>query len=134
MELLVYAVLGLGATWILYIGYMNVATRAAEGRSAAPLSAVFPEIGKVGKALVYCYSPMCGPCRPMSREVDSLIDDGAPVYKLDISEHPETSRELGIRATPTLVLVENGSIARMVLGVKMAEFMRDLLGDQRTAS
>ncbi len=129
MELLVYAVLGLGVTWLLYIAYMTVATRAAEGRSAKPLYAVFPSVAGAGSSLVYCYSPQCGPCKPMLREVESLIDTGEPVFKLDITEHPETSRELGIRATPTLILIENGSIARMVLGVKMADFMRRLLAE-----
>ena len=127
MELLVYAVLGLGVTWLLYIAYMTVATRAAEGRSAKPLYAVFPTLAAGGRSLVYCYSPQCGPCKPMLREVESLIDTGEPVFKLDITEHPGTSRDLGIRATPTLILIENGSIARMVLGVKMADFMRELL-------
>ena len=129
MELFVYAVLGLGVTWLLYVAYMTVATRAAEGRSAKPLYAVFPAIATNSRSLVYCYSPQCGPCKPMLREVESLIDTGEPVFKLDITEHPETSRELGIRATPTLILIRNGSIARMVLGVKMADFMRRLLAE-----
>lgn len=128
MDLLVYTVVGLTVTWLLYIAYMNVATRAAEGRSAESLYEIFPAIrDNGGKCLVYCFSPQCGPCRPMSKEVDGLIDSGEPVFKLDITQHPEASRELGIRATPTLVLVEDGRIARMVLGVKLAAFMRDML-------
>jgi thiol-disulfide isomerase/thioredoxin len=131
LELVVYAVLGLSATWALYLVYMHVATRAAEGRSAAPLFDIYPALADGGRALVYCYSPMCGPCRPMSREVDSLIESGERVYKLDITRHPQAGQDLGIRATPTLILIEDGSIARMVLGVKMAEYMRDLLsGDE----
>jgi len=128
VELLIYAVLGLTATWALYVLYMQVATRAAEGRSAAPLYAVFPDLeGHTGRALVYCFSPSCGPCRPMSREVDVLLDRGAPIYKLDIHAHPDLSRDLGIRATPTLVVVDEGRIGRMVLGVKTARFMQNLL-------
>lgn len=129
MELFIYTVVGLSVTWALYLAYMNVATRAAEGRSAEPLFGVFPDTAKRGKTLVYCYSPNCGPCRPMSKEVDMLIADGARVFKLDITRHPQASRDLGIRATPTLILIENGAIARMVLGVKMADFMRKLLAE-----
>ena len=129
MELFLYTVLGLSATWGLYVLYMQVATRAAEGRAAEPLYPLFPQLETVqGKALVYCYSPQCGPCRPMSKEVDALAADGAPVFKLDITRHPEVSRELGIRATPTLILIENGAVARMLLGVKTADYMRGLLG------
>lgn len=128
MALLVYTVLGLTVTWLLYVAYMNVATRAAEGRSAASLHDIFPSLrDNDGRFLVYCYSPQCGPCRPMSKEVDSLIAAGEPVFKLDLTQHPEASRELGIRATPTLILIEHGRIARMVLGVKLSPYMRDML-------
>ena len=47
--------------------------------------------------------------------------------KIDITEHPELARELGIRATPTLILIENGSIARVLLGVKSARYMNQLI-------
>lgn len=128
MTLLIYAVVGLTATWLLYIAYMIVATRSAEGRSAEPLYAVFPGLAEVqGKALVYCYSPGCGPCRPMSKEVDVLAADGVPVFKFDITSHPVLSRELGIRAAPTLIVVEGGTVARMLIGVKTAGHMRKLI-------
>ena len=128
VDLLTYAILGLTVTWLLYITYMHVATRAAEGRPAEPLYRCFPALaGRTGRALVYCYSPQCGPCRPMSKEVDSVAARGVPIYKLDITEHPDVSRDIGIRATPTLIVIEDGAIARMILGVKTADFMLDLM-------
>lgn len=128
MDLLIYAALGLSLTWAAYAAYMHIATRAAEGRPAQPLYRLFPALaGQRGRALVYCYSPQCGPCRPMSREVDDLVATGAPIYKLDVSEQPDLAREIGIRATPTLVLVEGRTVSRLVLGAKRAEFMRRLL-------
>ncbi|MCB1800745.1 MAG: thioredoxin family protein [Gammaproteobacteria bacterium] len=135
MTLFVYAILGLAGTWGLYLAYMHIATRAAEGRSAQPLYDVLPGLGDVaGPALVYCFSPQCGPCRPMSKEVDLLRARGAPVFKLDITAHPEAGRELGIRATPTLIVVENGAVARMILGVKTADYMQRLLDRKRLHS
>jgi len=128
VDLFLYMVLGLAATWGGYVLYMLVATRASEGLPAAPLLPVFPQLAQVqGRALVYCFSPRCGPCRPMSRDVDTLAASGAPVFKLDVTEHPEVSRELGIRATPTLIVIESGTVARMVLGVKTASYMRQLM-------
>lgn len=128
MSLFVYTIIGLSVTWLLYVGYMYVATRSSEGLSAEPLYPLFPELQQAsGRALVYCFSPQCGPCRPMSKEVDQLAEQGAAVFKLDITQHPEVSRALGIRATPTLVVIEEGAVARMVLGVKTAGFMHELL-------
>lgn len=128
MDLLIYAVLGLTLTWALYVTYIHIATRAAEGRSAQPLFAQFPDLNKThGKVLVYCFSPQCGPCRPMSEEVDRLIASGTPIYKLDTTQHPDLIRELGIRATPTLIVVEDGAIRRMLIGVKTANYMLALM-------
>lgn len=133
MDLLIYAALGLSLTWAAYAAYMHLATRAAEGRPAQPLFRLFPGLAEhAGRALVYCYSPQCGPCRPMSREVDSLVADGAPIYKLDVSEQPQLAREIGIRATPTLVLIEGRTVSRLVLGAKRADFMRRLLAGDAT--
>ena len=128
MDLLIYAVLGLTTTWLLYLGYMYIATRSVEGRSIESLFTLFPQLQDLpGKALIYCYSPQCGPCRPMSEAVDSMISAGAPVFKLDITEQAMLSRELGIRATPTLILVERSRISRMLLGAKTASFMENLI-------
>jgi thiol-disulfide isomerase/thioredoxin len=128
LNLFVYTIIGLSVTWLLYIGYMYIATRSSEGLPAAPLYPLFPDLqGHTGRALVYCFSPQCGPCRPMSKEVDILAGQGAPVFKLDITQHPEVSRQLGIRATPTLILVEDGAVARMLLGVRTVSVMQRLL-------
>ena len=128
MDLLIYTVVGLAVTWGLYSAYMYVATRASEGRQADPLYTLFPRLAEIeGKALVYCFSPGCGPCRPMSKEVDILAATGAPIFKLDISQHAGLSRELGIRAAPTLIVIENHVIRRMVLGVKTSDHMQRLL-------
>lgn len=128
MNLLIYTVIGLSVTWALYSVYMYVATRASEGRPASPLYAQFPALADLrGRALVYCFSPGCGPCRPMSKEIDVLAARGAAVFKLDISKHHALSRELGIRAAPTLIVIEGRVIGRMVLGVKNAEYMQELI-------
>lgn len=128
MTLLIYAVVGLGVTWLAYAGYMYLATRSAEGRSTQALERLFPGLaGLHGVSLVYCFSKYCRPCRPMSREIDLLMEQGAPVYKLDVLDHPELAREYGIRATPTLIVIEHGAVKRMLLGVKTRSALRQLL-------
>lgn len=133
MTLLIYTVVGLASTWLLYIGYVHLVTRASEGRSSASLAAVFPQLEtQSGCTLIYCFAPQCRPCLPMSREVDQLEAEGLPICRLDVQQHPDLAREYGIRATPTLIVVDNGVVSRMVLGVKTAGFMRRLIGPERT--
>lgn len=131
MQLLIYAaytVLGLGTLWGLYLAYLHLAARPVIGRPADPLYRHLPELATTpGRALVYCHSPRCRPCRTMSREVDTLRATGAALYKLDITRVPQTSRELGVRATPTLILIEDGRIARLVIGARSAQYMARLL-------
>lgn len=128
MDLFLYAIFGLAATWGLYALYMLIATRASEGRPAAPLAGAIPALREQqGSALVYFTSPYCSPCRPMSKDVAALQDEGVPIHKLDVTDHPELAREMGIRATPTLMLIEHGSVSRVYLGVKSREAMRDIL-------
>lgn len=132
MALLIYAIIGLAATWLAYAGYMYIATRTSEGRSADALYQVFPALsGRDGVSLVYCFSPGCRPCRPMSLEVDRLIEQGAPIYKLDVYAQPSLAREYGIRATPTLMVVQGGVISRMLLGVKTRQAMQQLIDNPR---
>jgi thioredoxin 1 len=128
VTLLIYAITGLAVTWLAYAGYMYIATRTSEGRSAEALYPVFPALsGRNGVSLVYCFTPACRPCRPMSLEVDRLIEQGAPIYKLDLQANPEIAREYGIRATPTLMVVQDGVISRMLLGVKTRQAMQQLI-------
>jgi thioredoxin 1 len=128
MELLAYAVVGLALTWGLYAAYMMFAARAAEGRPATPLYALFPDLERRrDRALVYCYSPRCGPCRPMSKEVAALRASGLPVYDMDVTAHPDVAQAMRVRAAPTLIVVERGEVAQMLLGVRMAAEMQALL-------
>ena len=130
MDLFLYAVFGLAATWGLYALYMQIATRASEGRPAAPLIAAIPALqDQQGPALVYFTSPHCAPCRPMTKDVTALQSEGTAIYKLDVVDYPELAREMGVRATPTLMLIERGSVSRVFLGVKSREVMRELIND-----
>lgn len=63
----------------------------------------------------------------MTKEVAALQEEGVAIHKLDVNEHPELAREMGIRATPTLMLIKRGSVSRVYLGVKTREAMLSLL-------
>jgi thioredoxin 1 len=128
MTWVLYVVLGLFTTWALYLLYIHLAARAAEGRPADDLRGIFPTLDESPEAaLVYCYSPACGPCRAMTVEVEALQQESDRVYKLDISEHFDLARQLGIRATPTVLLLRHGRIERSLVGAKRRDFLRKLL-------
>lgn len=128
MDWFLYMILGLTGTWVIYVAYLQLATRTAEGRSARDLARVLPELTASDlPALIYCYSPRCGPCRGMSQDVEALQTERPRVFKLDISQHLDLAQDIGIRATPTVLIVKRGQIDRCILGVKPRDYLRSLL-------
>lgn len=127
-HLAIYAIVGLTVTWLAYLGYMWIASKAMEGQPAPELANAIPGLGSAqGPALVYCYSPNCGPCRHMSPLIDQLAASGKPVFKIDIADHVELARQLGVRATPTILLVRDGVIEKSLLGEKRLSELQALL-------
>lgn len=68
--------------------------------------------------VVYFYSERCGACRLMKSEVEKLKGK-VEVLEVDVTK-PEgyrLVRELGIMATPTTLVVRDGIIKRVFVGV-----------------
>ncbi len=100
----------------------------SRGQSAAPLKSALPEMDMHETSLVYCFSPSCGPCKAMLPAIDELAADNPNAHKLDITQHTELARAIGIRATPTTLLIEEGKISRVILGAKNLKHLRKLMG------
>ncbi|HID45900.1 MAG TPA: thioredoxin [Chromatiaceae bacterium] len=100
----------------------------AKGRSAAPLQNAIPDLNTQETSLVFCYSPGCAPCKTMIPAIDELAANNNNVHKLDISQHMDLAREIGIRATPTTLLIERGNITQVLLGAKTLKNLREQLG------
>jgi len=73
--------------------------------------------------LVLATASWCGPCQSFKRGALSdeaigkyITDTTEPVY-LDIDEHPDEARALGINSIPTLMLVRDGQIVSRNTGV-----------------
>ena len=70
------------------------------------------EVTKSDKpVLVDFWAPWCGPCRMMSPVIESVASnysDKLKVGKLNVDDSPNTAREYGISAIPTLILFEAG--------------------------
>ena len=128
MNMTLYIVVGLLAAWALYMGYMWMSSQAIKGREITELQSRFPELGPLpDKALIYCYSPRCGPCKTMTPVIDELCNKGEPIIKLDLPQHLELAQELGIRATPTLLLIREGRIEKVDVGSKSQRQVLQLL-------
>lgn len=82
-----------------------------------------------GWELIYFHSPRCGPCRSMTPVIEELAREGKPVISVDISRDLESARKYNIRATPTTILVQDGKIAKVLLGPQSPGKLKRLLAN-----
>lgn len=81
------------------------------------------------RLLLYFWSPSCVMCRAMTPVVQQLARERDDVLAIDLSAQPELARELGIRATPSLVLLEKGRVSALKVGAQSGPQIRKLLGN-----
>ncbi|MBN2804502.1 MAG: thioredoxin family protein [Deltaproteobacteria bacterium] len=104
-------------------------------KSSAMKGKEVPEIGgKAGKfvsrggnALFYFYSPGCGACKAMTPVVIELSKNTEGVFPVDISKEMATAKKLGVMATPTIVVIKNKIVDKIVMGPQPAHRIKELL-------
>lgn len=105
--------------------------RQAKAMEGQPVPELEPEIDQKlrqrGRVLLYFYSPTCAPCRAMTPRIDQAATRHDNVFKFDVAQSPLLARRLGVRATPTLLLVAQGRIAQVVLGGVSEKQLEELL-------
>ncbi|AQT68982.1 Thioredoxin-M [Anaerohalosphaera lusitana] len=70
--------------------------------------------------LVDFWAPWCGPCKMIAPVIDELADEyagKAKVCKVNTDEHREAAVEYAINAIPTIILFNNGQVAKKWVGM-----------------
>lgn len=112
-----YLIVGLVAVAAAYILWARIASGKPVGKPVDPLDSALPGLAAHrNKAVIYCYSRHCRPCRKMSPAIDGLQERHPNVFKLDLAQHAGESRAIGIGATPTTLLVEGGKVSKVLVG------------------
>lgn len=80
--------------------------------------------------MVDLWAPWCGPCHMVSPLVEELANeyDGRVNFaKLDVDENPATATRYSIRAIPTLLVFNGGSLVDQIVGFRPKAELRKRL-------
>jgi len=107
--------------------YIWISSKQMQGNDAPDYQALLtPEQQGRSKLLFYFHSPHCGPCRTMTPIIETMAVRYGNVVKVDAMAQPGVAQRFGVRATPTLVLVDEGKVVKVMLGT-VGEKQLDLL-------
>ena len=71
--------------------------------------------------IVDFWAEWCGPCKmiaPLLDELASEYDGKVKIGKVNIDEQQELATKYGIRAIPTLLLINKGQVTEQMVGAK----------------
>ena len=71
--------------------------------------------------LVDFWAEWCGPCKMIAPVLDELATEyqgKVKIGKVNIDEHQGLAAQFGVRAIPTLLLINKGQVAEQMVGAK----------------
>jgi thioredoxin 1 len=75
--------------------------------------------------LYFFHSPHCGPCKAMTPAIEELSGQ-YKVISVDVGKDLDSARTFNVRATPTVVLVKDGIIAKVLIGAQSQQKLASL--------
>lgn len=122
-------VLGIFASLLIVLQLVIVInSRRRRGRRILGVGGVLGEAVNSGdRVLAYFYSTSCPECKAQTPIIDTLQNEYANVFKVDVAEHFEAARAFGVMATPTTVMVDQGKVVDVYVGTRTEAFFRDAL-------
>ncbi len=70
------------------------------------------------------WATWCGPCQLQGPELEKFAqanEGKIKAAKINVDDQPELAAQFGVQSIPTLVLVQNGTEAKRVVGLQSAD-------------
>ena len=75
----------------------------------------YKEIIKDGTWLIDFYADWCGPCKMLSKELESI--NKIEIIKVNVDDYSDIEREYGVMSMPTLILFNEGKEIKKSIGL-----------------
>ncbi|MDD4815610.1 MAG: thioredoxin [Clostridia bacterium] len=80
--------------------------------------------------LVDFFATWCGPCRMLTPILEQIAEEKkneVDIFKIDVDECEDLSREFGIMSIPTIMVFKNGQLVKRETGLRPKGAILDLL-------
>ncbi|MDE2151693.1 MAG: thioredoxin family protein [Betaproteobacteria bacterium] len=119
----------LAAFIVIQVGLKRIASRAV-GLRAPDTAAIDGDLAPGARRVYVFHAPHCGPCRVMMPTVDRIRETHPNLIKVDVSRDTELARAFGVVATPSVAVVDGGTVRSIKLGAQRPDQLLQLLGEQ----
>ena len=70
----------------------------------------------------------CGPCKMLAKNLES-VNANIPIEVVDIDVHNEIAMDYGIRSVPTLVMLDENTEIKRIVGMQSLKQLEDWIND-----
>ena len=87
-------------------------------------------VGSESPIIVDFWAEWCGPCKmiaPILTEIATEQKGKLTVAKINIDDHPAMAQKYGVQSIPTLLVFDNGTMAKRIVGARgKGQLMQEL--------
>ncbi len=117
--------------FVLFVG-LQISTvymaKRSKGMKLSGLRGGLKKLEQAGsKGLVYFHSPGCHACKAQTPVIKKLQNKYANLYDIDVSKDYASAKAFGVKATPTMVQVENGIVKDIIIGARQEQAIVSIL-------
>ena len=76
--------------------------------------------------LVSFSASWCGQCKMLKEELKK-VESSTPIYKIDVEEDIDFSRQYSVRSVPTMKMFKEGSVISTTVGLRSAPEINKLI-------
>ena len=80
------------------------------------------------KKVIRFTASWCQPCKMLAKTLED-VQTNLPIEVVDIDKDSDVAIEYGIRGVPTMVMVEDGTILKRLVGMKNTKELQEWFND-----